>query len=94
MSNSPVVLIDQKEVEKQLGLKKTAIFERLNSFSRYHDPAFPRPVKIGIRGNRFVKAEVDAYAQSLIEKRNLGTLLKSKLADRKTDDIQKLIRGK
>jgi prophage regulatory protein len=86
--------IDLRELGSRIDLKKSAIYERLDPKSKHFDPSFPKPLKVGLRGIRFVQSEVEAYAQSLIAKRNSGTLLKAKLTAKKTDDVQKIIRGK
>ena len=66
--NVKEALIRRQDVERLTGLGRTAIFERLNPRSRYHDQSFPRPINIG-GGNstRWVESEVQAWIAAKIE---------------------------
>lgn len=69
LSNVKEALLRRQDVERLTGLGRTAIFERLNPRSKYHDPSFPRPVQIGGGGNstRYVASEVDTWVKAKIE---------------------------
>lgn len=52
-------------VEDKVGLRKSAIYERIKAGS------FPKPVK-SERVNLWVEAEVDAYIEQLVESQRKG----------------------
>lgn len=49
-----------KQVSAQLDLSVSSIWEKLKPQSRYYDPAFPKPIKIG-RATRFIQYQLNAY---------------------------------
>ncbi|OGS97718.1 MAG: hypothetical protein A3K04_09660 [Gallionellales bacterium RBG_16_56_9] len=68
MQSQPVTLIRRVELQRRVGLSKSAIYDRLDPKSTRHDPSFPRPVSLG--GGRavgFLEHEVDAYIAALVE---------------------------
>jgi len=54
----------RREVEEMTGLSRSAIYERLNPQSVYHDAAFPRPVKLGRRAVGWRASEIAAWLES------------------------------
>jgi prophage regulatory protein len=60
-------LLTRSEVETRVGLKRSAIYERMAA------GVFPRPVpdEFGHRV-RWVESEIDAYVAARIEARNMG----------------------
>ena len=64
-------LIARRELELQIGLKRSAIYDRLDPTSPRYDPQFPKPVPIGgtpakPTAVRWLAAEVDAWIQSRV----------------------------
>ncbi len=59
-----VRIVRRREVEKLTGLSRSAIYERLNPKSRYFDPTFPRPVKLGLRAVGWRVDEIAAWQES------------------------------
>ena len=58
------IIVRRREVEKLTGLSRSTIYERLNPNSPYHDPTFPRPVKIGVRAVGWRLGEIAAWQKS------------------------------
>ena len=58
-------LLRLRQVEDKVGLRKSAIYERIKA------GAFPKPVK-SERVNLWVEAEVDAYIEQLVESQRKG----------------------
>lgn len=50
---------------KMLGLSRSTIYLRINSTSRYFDPLFPKPIRIGQKAIGWLLADVYAYLQKL-----------------------------
>lgn len=66
--NVKEALIRRQDVERLTGLGRSAIFERLNPNSRYHDPKFPKPINIGgSNSTRWIESEVQTWIQGKIE---------------------------
>ncbi|EAA8769994.1 AlpA family transcriptional regulator [Salmonella enterica subsp. enterica serovar Anatum] len=59
----PTGLITIKEVEKTTGFKKSAIYLRMGRGT------FPRQVKLGSRIARWVRGEIEAWKQEMINQR-------------------------
>jgi predicted DNA-binding transcriptional regulator AlpA len=57
------------------GLKRSSIYNRLDPNSKYHDPAFPKPISLSV-GNRgsvaWIASEVDAWIETRIAARVSG----------------------
>ncbi|WP_435955048.1 helix-turn-helix transcriptional regulator [Dryocola sp. BD626] len=53
-------LINIKEVERSVGLKKSSIYERISNNE------FPRPKKLGSRTSRWVRGEVEAWEKQFL----------------------------
>lgn len=60
----PTDLITIKEVEKTTSFKKSAIYLRIGQGT------FPRQVKLGSRTARWVRGEVEAWKQEMINQRD------------------------
>lgn len=61
---SPVIsdtdLINIKEVERSVGLKKSSIYERISNNE------FPAPKKLGSRTSRWVRGEVEEWKKQFL----------------------------
>jgi prophage regulatory protein len=67
MASQPVTLLRLPQVISRVGLKKAAIYSRLDANSRFYDPSFPRPIKTGQRCVAWVESEIDTWIQSKID---------------------------
>lgn len=79
MANMPELLeakkklIDRRQLELAIGLRRSAIYERMDPDSPRYDPAFPKPVVLGgVPGKatcvRWVESEVQAWIAAQIDK--------------------------
>jgi len=64
-------LIRRKKVEELTGLKRAALYDRLNRNSPRYDPSFPKQVSLSVAGTRagavgFVEGEVLAWINDRI----------------------------
>jgi prophage regulatory protein len=59
-------LIRIPEVENRVGLKKSAIYQRLDPKHRNYDPAFPKPIKLG-SATVWPESEVQAWIDRTIQ---------------------------
>jgi len=64
-------LMTLKEVKKKTALSKSGIYNRINSGT------FPAPIKVGPRGSRWVRQEVDGWVENLIRKSRRAPLIKT-----------------
>jgi len=53
----------------RLGICRSTIYSRLSKSSPYHDPSFPRPVKLGANSVGWFEDEVDCWLSSRAELR-------------------------
>ncbi|EGJ0969428.1 AlpA family phage regulatory protein [Salmonella enterica] len=53
-------LINIKEVERSVGLKKSSIYERISNNE------FPNPKKLGSRTSRWVRGEVEEWKKQFL----------------------------
>lgn len=47
-----------------LGISRSSIYEKLNSSSKYYDPEFPRPIKLGSKAVGFRLSELQQWMES------------------------------
>lgn len=58
-------VLREREVRARTGIKsRTGIYERLKPTSRYYDPSFPKPFKIGLSAVGWDEGEIIAWVQS------------------------------
>ncbi|QHQ34884.1 helix-turn-helix transcriptional regulator [Algicella marina] len=57
-------VIRRPEVEARTGLSRSSIYAKLDPKSRYHDPDFPRPVRIGVRSVAWSEREIAEWLVS------------------------------
>ncbi len=50
-----------REVMSRTGIKKSAIYYKINPQHPRYDPDFPKRVKVGLTSRKFVESEVDAW---------------------------------
>lgn len=51
-------------VKQKIGLSKSAVYQKLDPNSKYYDPSFPVPVKIGARAIAFSSDSIDSWIAS------------------------------
>ncbi|SPJ31473.1 helix-turn-helix transcriptional regulator [Falsiruegeria mediterranea] len=51
-------------VEEQTGLSRSSLYAKLDPNSRYFDPEFPRPLRLGIRAVGWRESEIVAWMES------------------------------
>ena len=61
---NPTEFISRAEVERRVGLRKTALYRMLR------EGRFPRPVRLGSKTVRWVSAEVDAWMRDRLVERD------------------------
>lgn len=61
------VVIRRKQLEKKIGLSRSAIYDRLNPKSPNFDPSFPKPIPLGARAIGFIESEADAWLAARVE---------------------------
>jgi prophage regulatory protein len=57
-----------REVQNRTGLSRSTIYDRLDPKSKRYDPAFPRPVALGVRAIGFHAHEVARWCEQLERK--------------------------
>ena len=57
-------LLRMKDLEQKIGLKRGAIYEKMNSSSTRYDPSFPSAIKIGKRAVAWHSAAIDLWINS------------------------------
>ena len=58
-----------KEACKKLKLSRSTLYEKLNEKSRRYDPAFPKPVRLGLSAMGFFESELDKWLEARGENR-------------------------
>ncbi|EPO2452517.1 helix-turn-helix transcriptional regulator [Providencia rettgeri] len=46
-NNLPIRILRMTELTVMLGISRSSIYEKLNPRSKYYDPDFPKPIKLG-----------------------------------------------
>lgn len=64
--NRPLVILRGKQVDARLGSSRSARYEKLDARSPRHDPAFPKPIRLGKSSIGFLEHEIEAYVQALV----------------------------
>ena len=66
--DKPIKLIRFSKLVERVGLKRGAIYERLNPSSPRYDETFPKQIKIGTNSVAWVEEEVEAWIDWKIKK--------------------------
>lgn len=69
-STKPVSILRRRQVEEKIGIKSSALYEKLNPKSPTYDPNFPKPIALGDAKNSpvgWIASELDAWIQLRIE---------------------------
>lgn len=83
----PVVLLRIKEVIGRTKLSRSTIYGKLDSKSNQYDYDFPVPLKIGASSTAWIEAEIDAWLQVQIDKRDHLSKQGHKPTTAKTDRV-------
>jgi len=67
-----LAILRLKQLEAHIGLKRSAIYSKMNPKSRQFDPEFPKAVSLGDRAVGWYAHEVEAWLESLQRKHNSG----------------------
>lgn len=60
-------LLRRKQLEQLFGISRSTIYARLDPKSKQYDPAFPKPIRLGLTSSiAWVEAEAQAYIAHLI----------------------------
>jgi prophage regulatory protein len=54
-------IIRLPEVEASVGIKKTAIYQKIDPKHKNYDPDFPKPIKIGKSAVGWLESAIQAY---------------------------------
>jgi prophage regulatory protein len=64
---NPIQILRIDDIKSQIGLSRSAIYDRLNPHSPRFDVTFPKQVHLGGRAVGFIASEVSAWLQSRID---------------------------
>lgn len=65
-----LLILRRKQVEDRTGLKRSTLYTRIDPRSKYFDPAFPKPVKLGANAIGWIAEEIEAWIRSRIDSRD------------------------
>ncbi|CRL60781.1 AlpA family phage regulatory protein [Proteus mirabilis] len=63
-SNLPLRILRMTELTVMLGISRSSIYEKLNPRSKYYDPDFPKPIKLGASSVGWQYASVEKWLTS------------------------------
>ena len=77
--HTALTILRRRQLEERIGLKRSTIYSRLDSKSKYFDPSFPKPIHLGKIGTSvgWLAQEVDEYIQSRITASRSGVSAKT-----------------
>jgi prophage regulatory protein len=67
-----LAILRLKQLEAHIGLKRSAIYSKMNPKSRQFDPDFPVSVSLGDRAVGWYAHEVEEWLETLQRKHNSG----------------------
>lgn len=62
----PIVILRMKQLQARIGIRRSAVYYKLDKNSPHHDPSFPCPVKISARCVGFIEQEVNDWLESRV----------------------------
>lgn len=65
-NNLPIRILRMTELTVMLGISRSSIYEKLNPRSKYYDPDFPKPIKLGASSVGWQYASVEKWLTSRI----------------------------
>lgn len=63
-SNLPLRILRMTELTVMLGISRSSIYEKLNPRSKYYDPDFSKPIKLGASSVGWQYASVEKWLTS------------------------------
>lgn len=58
---TPLILLRANQVCSKLKISRTTLYAKIDKASKYHDPDFPRQIRIGPGSVGWVEREVDQW---------------------------------
>lgn len=58
-------ILRMKQTIETTGISRTSIYAKITPQSKYYDPLFPKPLKLGTRSIGFRASEVSAWKDGL-----------------------------
>lgn len=65
-----VVILRFTDMERILKMHRNSIYLKLNKASKFHDPSFPKPLKLSSNTVGFIESEVNAWLEKKMMERN------------------------
>lgn len=69
-------LLRRPELEALIAKSRSWIYSTIDPKSRYYDPTFPKPIKLGGTSVAWIESEVIAWIDLCIARRNESLLIK------------------
>ena len=69
VTDAPLKLIRRAELANMLGISRSMTYLKGKPDSRYFDPLFPVPIRIGVRMRCFLLSDVKKYLDALAQQR-------------------------
>lgn len=69
VSNGRLNVLRAAGVQKKGGFGHSTLYNMINPASKYYDPTFPKPIRLGAGSVGWVEAEVDAWIASRMQQR-------------------------
>lgn len=63
-SNIKERVLKMPDTEQMIGLKRSSIYNKFTPKSRYYDPTFPKPIKLGARAIGWFESDIQAWLES------------------------------
>lgn len=63
---TPTQILRLMQVIARTGLKRSTIYDRMNSESPRFDPNFPKPIKIGVSAIGWIESEIGSWIEMRI----------------------------
>lgn len=57
-----------RQLLKALGISRSTVYLRINPKSKYYDPVFPKPIRLGTKARGWVLSDVNDYIEHLKKK--------------------------
>ncbi|MGF6766024.1 prophage regulatory protein [Paraburkholderia sp. GAS33] len=59
-----------KALKLKTGISGSSVYNKTNPRSKYYDPTFPKPVRLGASSVGWLESEVDAWLEAQIQSRS------------------------
>jgi prophage regulatory protein len=64
--HSPHAILRLRRLTQKIGISNASVYNKLNPKSKYHDPSFPKPIRLGVSSVGWLESSVDAWLDSCI----------------------------